>query len=128
MKNVEDLSNESVEVLRERLNAMKRLMAERNAQSNSQTNSSSSSSTLGGLASSIGAAASAAASHGEEAFWSKSHGQHRTQSQHSGIIDGNFLSFAFGGALLVIITVSVYAFYNLYHAILKKFPSHHTEL
>ena len=45
-----------------------------------------------------------------------------------GVIDGNFLSVAFGGALLVIITVSIYAFYNLYHAILKKFPSKHTEL
>lgn len=48
--------------------------------------------------------------------------------QSSGIIDGNFLSFAFGGALLTIICVSVYAFYNLYHAVLKKFPSKHTEL
>jgi hypothetical protein len=47
---------------------------------------------------------------------------------HSGIIDGNFLSLAFGGALLVIVTVSIYAFYNLYQAVLKKFPSTHTEL
>lgn len=46
----------------------------------------------------------------------------------SSIIDGTFLSVAFGGALCVIVSVSVYAFYNLYHAILKKFPSHHTEL
>lgn len=46
----------------------------------------------------------------------------------AGIIDGNFLSMAFGGALLVIVSVSVYAFYNLYHAILKKFPSKHEEL
>lgn len=52
--------------------------------------------------------------------WAKVH--------QAGVIDGNFLSFAFGGALLVIITVSVYAFYNLYFAILKKFPSQHTEL
>lgn len=44
------------------------------------------------------------------------------------IIDGNFLSVVFGVALMVIVTVSIYAFYNLYHAILKKFPSHHTEL
>lgn len=44
------------------------------------------------------------------------------------IIDGSFLSMVFGVALIVIITVSVYAFYNLYLAILKKFPSHHTEL
>jgi hypothetical protein len=35
---------------------------------------------------------------------------------------------AFGGALLVIVTVSIYAFYNLYQAVLKKFPSTHTEL
>jgi hypothetical protein len=65
--------------------------------------------------------------------------------QSSSIIDGNFLSIAFGGlfnilkifflyinyvlgALLVIISVSIYAFYNLYHAVLKKFPSKHTEL
>lgn len=45
-----------------------------------------------------------------------------------GVIDGSFLSWVFGLALLVIVTVSIYAFYNLYHAILKKFPSHHTEL
>lgn len=44
------------------------------------------------------------------------------------IIDGSFLSIVFGVALIVIITVSIYAFYNLYHAILKKFPSPHTEL
>ncbi|KAG4069576.1 hypothetical protein HA402_006942 [Bradysia odoriphaga] len=47
---------------------------------------------------------------------------------HPGIIDGNFLSVALCGALLVILTVAVYAFYSLYHAVLKKFPSHHTEL
>lgn len=46
----------------------------------------------------------------------------------AGVIDGSFLSWVFGLALLVIVTVSIYAFYNLYHAILKKFPSHHTEL
>ncbi|KAK5639448.1 hypothetical protein RI129_011940 [Pyrocoelia pectoralis] len=46
----------------------------------------------------------------------------------TGVIDGNFLSWVFGVALLVIVTVSVYAFYNLYQAILKKFPTHHTEL
>jgi len=48
--------------------------------------------------------------------------------QSSGIIDGNFLSIAFGGTLLTIICVSIYAFYNLYNAVLKKFPSRHTEL
>lgn len=45
-----------------------------------------------------------------------------------GVIDGSFLSVVFGVALLVIITVSIYAFYNLYHAILKKFPAVHEEL
>lgn len=44
------------------------------------------------------------------------------------MIDGNFLSFVFGGSFLVIIIVTVYAFYNLYHAVQKKFPSSHTEL
>lgn len=42
--------------------------------------------------------------------------------------DANFLSIAFAGALAVIVSVSIYAFYNLYNAILKKFPSKHTEL
>ncbi|KAB0801271.1 hypothetical protein PPYR_05625 [Photinus pyralis] len=51
-----------------------------------------------------------------------------SRNSASGVIDGNFLSWVFGVALLVIVTVSVYAFYNLYHAILKKFPTHHTEL
>lgn len=44
------------------------------------------------------------------------------------VIDGSFLNIAFGSALVVIVSVSVYAFYHLYAAILKKFPSHHTEL
>ncbi|XP_041983311.1 uncharacterized protein LOC121736283 isoform X2 [Aricia agestis] len=48
--------------------------------------------------------------------------------QGTTMIDGNFLSFVFGGSLVVILSVSVYAFYNLYHAVLKKFPSPHTEL
>lgn len=56
-------------------------------------------------------------------------GQWRSQYRRSGgLIDGSFLSMVFGGALVVILSVSVYAFYNLYHAILKKFPSTHTEL
>ncbi|XP_065079539.1 uncharacterized protein LOC135702428 [Ochlerotatus camptorhynchus] len=92
----EDLSTESVEVLRERLNQMKRLIAERQ------------NTTPSGTASDL---------------WSP-----QTRSNCSGIIDGNFLSMAFGGALIVILSVSVYAFYNLYHAVLKKFPSQHTEL
>lgn len=84
-------SDESVEQLRERLNTMKKLMADKQA-------------------------------HGDNTeFW-------KPRPHHVGVIDGNFLSVAFGGALLVIITVSIYAFYNLYHAILKKFPSKHTEL
>ncbi|XP_016970911.1 uncharacterized protein LOC108038589 [Drosophila rhopaloa] len=92
-----DLDTESVEVLRERLSTMKRLMAERTSQQQNNPVTT------------------------EEIFSTKRH-------RSAGIIDGNFLSIAFGGALLVIITVSVYAFYNLYHAILKKFPSRHEEL
>lgn len=49
-------------------------------------------------------------------------------TKNAGIIDANFLSFALCGALCVILVVAVYAFYSLYHAVLKKFPSHHTEL
>ncbi|XP_076174797.1 uncharacterized protein LOC143150416 isoform X2 [Ptiloglossa arizonensis] len=52
----------------------------------------------------------------------------RKRKETSDIIDGNFLSWIFGSALIVILSVSFYAFYNLYHAVLKKFPSHHTEL
>lgn len=44
------------------------------------------------------------------------------------IIDASFLSAIFGITLLVIITVSIYAFYNLTTAILKKFPHTHEEL
>ncbi|XP_078035922.1 uncharacterized protein LOC144469466 [Augochlora pura] len=50
------------------------------------------------------------------------------RKESSDIIDGNFLSWIFGAALIVILSVSSYTFYNLYHAVLKKFPSHHTEL
>lgn len=52
----------------------------------------------------------------------------RKRRETSDIIDGNFLSWIFGCALVVILSVSFYAFYNLYQAVLKKFPSHHTEL
>lgn len=45
-----------------------------------------------------------------------------------GVIDGNFLSVTFGTALVVIMSVSIYAFYNLYIAIMKKFPHVHDEL
>ncbi|XP_076292785.1 uncharacterized protein LOC143215001 [Lasioglossum baleicum] len=52
----------------------------------------------------------------------------KKRKEHSDLIDGNFLSWIFGAALIVILSVSFYTFYNLYHAVLKKFPSHHTEL
>ena len=52
----------------------------------------------------------------------------RKRRETSDIIDGNFLSWIFGSALIVILSVSFYAFYNLYQAVLKKFPSRHTEL
>ncbi|XP_077290299.1 uncharacterized protein LOC143914082 [Arctopsyche grandis] len=51
-----------------------------------------------------------------------------TSLRGAGLINGNFLSFVFGSALCVIVSVSIYAFYNLYHAVLKRFPSRHTEL
>uniref|UniRef100_A0A6V7K9N7 Uncharacterized protein n=1 Tax=Bracon brevicornis TaxID=1563983 RepID=A0A6V7K9N7_9HYME len=43
-------------------------------------------------------------------------------------IDGDILAVAFCLALVVVISVSVYAFFHLYLAVLKKFPSRHTEL
>ncbi|XP_014483671.1 PREDICTED: uncharacterized protein LOC106749091 isoform X2 [Dinoponera quadriceps] len=52
----------------------------------------------------------------------------RKRKETSHIIDGNFLSWIFGSTLIVILSVSFYAFYNLFLAVLKKFPSHHTEL
>lgn len=93
---LDDLSSESVEVLRERLTSMKKLMADRTKQQPKEAKAT-------------------------DIFT-------KPLPKHQGIIDGNFLNMAFGGALLVIVSVSVYAFYHLYHAILKKFPSHHTEL
>lgn len=92
-----DITTESVEVLRERLSAMKRLIAEKQAAD-------------GGKGKSI-----------DELLLNK-------PTKNAGIIDANFLSFALCGALCVILVVAVYAFYSLYHAVLKKFPSHHTEL
>nr|XP_023011862.1 uncharacterized protein LOC111502110 [Leptinotarsa decemlineata] len=50
------------------------------------------------------------------------------RSTNIGLIDGSFLSVVFGIALLVIVTVSIYAFYNLYSAISKRFPHPHEEL
>lgn len=45
------------------------------------------------------------------------------------IIDGSFLSFVFVLVLILIICVSIYAFSNLYYAVLKKYPGKkHTEL
>lgn len=49
-------------------------------------------------------------------------------TRNVGVIDGNFLSLALMGVLIVIVSVSSYAFYTLYHAVLKKFPSRHMEL
>lgn len=92
-----DITSESVEVLRERLTQMKRLMAEKQA------------------------AAGKNPSVDDILSFNKT-------TKHAGIIDANFLSFALCGALCVILIVAVYAFYSLYHAVLKKFPSHHTEL
>ncbi|KAF7267134.1 hypothetical protein GWI33_019627 [Rhynchophorus ferrugineus] len=45
-----------------------------------------------------------------------------------GVIDGNFLSVMFGVALAVIVSVSVYAFYNLFVAIWKRHARYHEEL
>lgn len=46
----------------------------------------------------------------------------------SDVLDGNLLSLIFAGVFTVVISASLWAFYNLYRAVLKKFPSHHTEL
>ncbi|KAJ8981483.1 hypothetical protein NQ317_007009 [Molorchus minor] len=81
-------NTESVDELRQRLNNMKKMMAERQ-----------------GLDLDEG-----------------------RRSTNMGVIDGSFLSVVFGAALAVILTVSIYAFYNLYSAILKKFPDSHEEL
>lgn len=86
-----------MEALRERLSAMKRLIADKQASD-------------GAKGKSI-----------DEILFNK-------VTKNAGIIDANFLSFALCGALCVILVVAVYAFYSLYHAVLKKFPSHHTEL
>lgn len=93
----DDSNNESVEVLRERLNTMKRLMAERTAQQQKYPAST-------------------------EEIWST------RRQKPPGMIDGNILGMCFACALLVIISVSVYAFYSLYSAVLRKFPSSHEEL
>lgn len=94
--NISDMSSESVEVLRERLSTMKRLIADKQAAEGSKNRSI------------------------DEIFFNK-------PTRHAGIIDGHFLSIALCGALCVILVVAVYAFYSLYHAVLKKFPSKHDE-
>lgn len=100
------MGTESVEVLRERLSNMKRLMADRHG-----SGSGGGGGIMGG-----GRAPSS------EEMWM------RPPPRNPGIIDGNFLSVALVGALITILTVAVYAFYSLYVAVLKKFPSKHTEL
>ncbi|XP_065348313.1 uncharacterized protein LOC135944959 [Cloeon dipterum] len=88
---------ESVEALRQRLDAMKRLMAQNEKAQNRAE---------GGLM-----------------------GTTSDRKNSDSIIDGNFLSVVFGVVLVLIISVSVYAFYNLYFAVLKKFPARpHSEL
>lgn len=97
LNSTDNISSESLEALRERLDTMKRLMADRPGGSKRGSESS------------------------REGLVYKA-------TRSVGIIDGNFLSMALMGVLVVIISVSSYAFYSLYHAVLKKFPSRHTEL
>ncbi|XP_049782545.1 uncharacterized protein LOC126184221 [Schistocerca cancellata] len=53
----------------------------------------------------------------------------KRRSARDSIIDGSFLSVVFAVVLVMIICVSVYAFANLYYAILRKFQTkQHTEL
>ena len=49
--------------------------------------------------------------------------EERKRSCGSPFIDGHFLSNVFLLTFVVIVVVSVYAFRNLYVAVLKKFPS-----
>ncbi|KAK9751834.1 hypothetical protein QE152_g4685 [Popillia japonica] len=88
----EENPTETIDELRQRLNHMKRAMAERQSS---------------GLDINEG---------------------RRISRRPTGVIDGSFLSVVFAVALIVIMTVSFYAFYNLYNAVLKRFPSKHTEL
>jgi hypothetical protein len=82
-----DVLTESVEELRERLDAMKKLIDDPDTKA------------------------------------------HRRNQAGNTIIDGSFLSIVFSVVLLLIIAVSLYAFLNLYFAIVKKFhPKEHTEL
>jgi hypothetical protein len=54
---------------------------------------------------------------------------HRRNQTGNSVIDGSFLSIVFSVVLIMIIAVSFYAVWNLYHEIIKKFhPKEHTEL
>ncbi|CAH0562639.1 unnamed protein product [Brassicogethes aeneus] len=88
MDNMNKTTDENVDELRQRLDHMKKMMAERRL---IQEDGSS-------------------------------------RNKGNGFIDGSLLGFVFGTALFVIIAVSVYAFYNLYNAVAKKFWTIHDEL
>ncbi|XP_050313797.1 uncharacterized protein LOC126748533 [Anthonomus grandis grandis] len=79
---------ETVDELRERLERMKLLMAEKSAFNSKQ----------------------------------------KKKKAGNDVIDGNFLSVMFAVTLLIIIGVSVYAFYNLFWAIWKRNSRYHEEL
>ncbi|XP_030755940.1 uncharacterized protein LOC115882185 [Sitophilus oryzae] len=55
-------------------------------------------------------------------------GSSQRRNNGPGVIDGNFLSVMFGVALAVIVSVSAYAFYNLFVAILRRNARYHEEL
>lgn len=80
---------ESVDELRERLNRMKKIMAERKTTNDPRP---------------------------------------LPRKDESSVIDGNFLSFVFGFTLVLIVSVSGYAFYNLFVAIMKRHGQYHEEL
>ncbi|XP_024086226.1 uncharacterized protein LOC106668174 [Cimex lectularius] len=94
---------ESVEELRSKLEAMKKLLAENQSQNRREN----------GLF-----------NHSNEPPTYSYYPPARYES----LIDGNFLSVVFAVVFLLIVGVSFYAFQNLYFAVLKKFPSRHTEL
>ncbi|XP_066259961.1 uncharacterized protein [Euwallacea similis] len=88
-EHLNDNLSESVDELRERLNRMKKMMADRKPNDITQL---------------------------------------PTRKDTSCVIDGNFLSVVFGFTLLLIVSVSGYAFYNLFVAIMKKRSRYHEEL
>lgn len=120
------MSNDSVEILRARVNAMKRLMAERNMNNNSNNNANANNNNNKNDDGKTGNSNNNSNNNASitEELWSRS----SASTRHSGIINGQFLSIVLCTTLGVIVTVAFYAFYNLYHAVLKKFPSRHTEL